>query len=508
MSRSSKSSDPLTWSATVMSGVGQVLFSNFSSSSKMRAQVSPSSIDFDTWLDNMERICIPSKNEEKQIDDSMNDEIKQRQESFYVVRDSINDYDDDEDIARPFEVDSDENETETKHDNDGDDHLNLKEVKSNFAMMILDTLCINHSNVKKVDERYFCGLGDCKNTSKDGMEDMISRNKLSDSIVSQQVMDWFDECGNDGNDDNGARDDENDLLFSQILVKYMNRNEGKEKIGNGYVTNKEYLRATIDSIKCRIDVNALLSFDFGAGYEYQATASDLLALLLEICDETIHKKIISAAIEQQIPIPVLYCMSEVKVGQIKSKTKSKTKTKTKGEKHELGVDIDSYVRDTLHLSSQSKLIRDGMCQTELSRNKGLILFVGSNQVKGKSSMLKRIFDNVTFNVCEKATPLHDTSVDVIYLPDQYECNYHILDVHGRINDPYFNNCNPNCSSRMDYIASLASLAHCVVIQINISQLNDNIYSQKKRKDGLTFMELVSDQAHEIIKFYQRIKVSV
>ena len=68
-------------------------------------------------------------------------------------------------------------------------------------------------------------------------------------------------------------------------------------------------------------------------------------------------------------------------------------------------------------------MNDSKSQTNISRNKPLIMFLGSNQVKGKSTMLQRLFENQKFNVMDNndidfgtsPTILHNNSVDLVYL---------------------------------------------------------------------------------------------
>ena len=59
--------------------------------------------------------------------------------------------------------------------------------------------------------------------------------------------------------------------------------------------------------------------------------------------------------EQRLAMPILYCMSEMIVKKNKNSNNNTI--------------IDGYLRDNLHLSSQSKLRRDGMSQTSKSKHK-------------------------------------------------------------------------------------------------------------------------------------------
>ena len=172
--------------------------------------------------------------------------------------------------------------------------------------------------------------------------------------------------------------------------------------------------------------------------------------------------------------------------------------------------IDGYLRDNSHLSSQSTLRRDGMSQTSTSRNRHLIMFIGSDKVNGKTPMLKKLFSNQQFNVCEneKATPLHKSSVDLVYLSDLNNVNYHILDVHGKINNSYYEYSTKNFGNRLDFLFR-------VVLEITQKQLRKTKkvknFSQKheKPKDKFTIGSLVSDKdASVIISLYRRIQVTI
>ena len=178
---------------------------------------------------------------------------------------------------------------------------------------------------------------------------------------------------------------------------------------------------------------------------------------------------------------------------------------------------DGYLRDNLHLASQSKLRRDGMSQSSTSRNKPLIMFIGSDKVNGKTTMLNKLFPSQQFYICqnEKATPLHKSSVDLVYLSDLNNVNYHILDVHGKINNPYYEYCTKNFGNRLDCLVSLSTLCDCVILEITQKQLRKTkkvknfLQKHEKPKDKFTIGSLVSDKyASDIISLYKRIQVTV
>ena len=179
------------------------------------------------------------------------------------------------------------------------------------------------------------------------------------------------------------------------------------------------------------------------------------------------------------------------------------------------VDCHGYLRDNLHLSSQSKVRSDSMSQTSVTRNKPLIMFVGSSQVKGKSTVLSKLYKNESFNICQnKTNPIHLTSVDLVYLSEKQKVNYHILDVHGKINNPYFQYCTNNQASRMDCLVSLSSLCHCVVVEITEEQLRKSgkvrkfLGEYKEPKEKFTIVSLISDKkAKDVALFHEKIQVS-
>ena len=210
-----------------------------------------------------------------------------------------------------------------------------------------------------------------------------------------------------------------------------------------------------------------------------------------------------------MPLPILYCMSEI----VFSKNAP--------------LYVQGYLRDNLHLASQSKVRSDGMSQTSVSRSKPLIMFIGSSQVQGKTTMLSKLYQSAEkeemFNVCKKkSNPIHKTSIDLIYLPDLFELNYHILDVHGNINDPYYNYCTNNKASRLNCLLGLSSLCHGVIIEITEKQtkihnkkgknkLKTFVTTGKKPKDAefkFTFDTIVNkNKAEDAVSLYDQIKVT-
>ena len=209
-------------------------------------------------------------------------------------------------------------------------------------------------------------------------------------------------------------------------------------------------------------------------------------------------------IEQQIPVPILYCMGEIKHSLSKSNPQSPqsvTTVKSNDETSNVStssVKFDGYLRDNLHLASQSKVRCDSMTQSSILRNKPLVIFIGSSQVNGKSSMLEKLYQKQTFNIrnSEKTNPLHETSVDLIFLPQRQMVNYHILDVHGPIDDSCFNLCSNNNNnnnnnknnknnndgiSKIDSLVGLSSLCQVIILEITQGQLKASTKKKTKKK---------------------------
>ena len=202
-------------------------------------------------------------------------------------------------------------------------------------------------------------------------------------------------------------------------------------------------------------------------------------------------------VEQNFAVPILYCMNEVSYDKDKNY-----------------FEVNGYIRDNLHTASQAKVRSDSMSQGIVSRNKPLVMFLGSNETKGKTTMLNSLYQRQKFSIFGKqSNPLHKTSVDLIYILDRNEKDYHVLDVHGSVNDLYFNYCSNNKTSRMNCLVSLSSLCHCIVIQITQNQLSDKPSVQNfltkgtKPKKGFKFEKLVSgSKAPEIVKLYKMLQV--
>ena len=275
---------------------------------------------------------------------------------------------------------------------------------------------------------------------------------------------------------------------------------------DGLLFRGQNKRRLVNVIKCRNNLSPEINVKIGLNCQFVLQCSDVIALYLELFDVSIHKKMIAAAIEQQIPIPIQYCMMQVNY---------ESNCGNNDEPSVGVIEYDSYIRDIIHLASQSKLLSDGMStsQTSGDRDKPLVMFIGSNNVNGKSSMLAQLFDingkenNDLFNVSPnsdklKSTPLHNTSVDLVYLARSYQVNYHILDVHGKMNDKLFNACTNYKLTRIDALSRLVSLTcHCLVVEITIKDLS----SSKKRQFALT--SIISKKRKELKTFLNQVQVS-
>ena len=452
--------------------------------------------------------------------------------------------------TRREEIVSGEQESDEKKNKQEAARNDCQESMSKLAWFILDCLSVN---VEKIDERYFWTLGDATYLTKNGMNKLkssyvknipsnivcgINNNNETkdDSNVNNDSDDSGSELSGDegsgshgGNGDNDSDDSgidepaENVPDFMDCFEAFLNDRRTtpttpsapattvtkKEFLVNGLLLRKDFLRGIVDGLKCRIglkNLESLIGIDFSNNiYKFELNCTNVISLLLEISSETIHQQIMSGAIEQQIPIPILYPMCNIHV------TKSNS-----------SVNVNYYLRDTLHLASQSKLMNDVKCQTHISRNKPLIMFIGSDKVNGKSSLLEKVFKNENFNVFgdneidfgTEPSVLHKNSVDLIYLKDQSQCNFHILDVHGSINDPFFQYCSKKENekmagmSRMGSLVGLASLCHCVVIQIDRSQLTSNVEAKRRKKiKEFSVESLISkSKGKNILTFIAKLKV--
>ena len=482
---------------------------------------------------------------------------------------------------------------------------------SKLAWFVLDCLSINHNN-GELDERFFWTLGDGSYLSKKGMYQLKSDYLCN---IPSNIVCGMDDGDAESKDERQSEDDasnaeqkaspspsgspvaseasasvqgsdpddndpsENEPNFTEAMKTFLNKiikttgignnnkNDNNNKIiatkadllANGFLLRRKYLRGIIDGLKCRIglkNLEKLINIDFSNNiHKFEINCSDLIVLLLEISNETIHQQIVSGAIELQIPIPILYpmCNINVNLGDFEQKlipnenpltstgaaTMITTPANNTADKPDLDistpnetstntydVNVDYYIRDTLHLASCSKLMNDSKSQTNISRNKPLIMFVGSDEVIGKSTMLQHLFEGQKFNAFSgeneidsgsEATVLHNNSVDLVYLKDSHNCNYHILDVHGSINDPFFEHCSRAQSgnksegesmSRMSALLALASLCDCVVIQIHKSQLTSNVEPKKRTGEVFSVKSLISQNTGKrILKFVSNLKVS-
>ena len=407
------------------------------------------------------------------------------------------------------------------------------EVAVNFVEMIVDCLGLNHISInnKKIDDKYMCGLGDPARLSIKEMKTLKLQifSRIVSKVIAQQYQDFKNsnlnknEIYGDDNDDEAelmemsdesseessdAPDDEDnkdEYSYHKCLETYVNRemSNRKEKendsneVLNGFMLDKNFLRTVIDAIKCRTSISTLIDFNFGPDNKFQIGESQVFSLLLEISQESTHKKLISSAIEQRIPIPILYVMGQINCARDNNNINN-------NNSNDLLIEAQFYLRDNLYLASQSKFICDGMNQTAIERDLPLVMFLGSNNVQNKSSLLQEIYGKFFNVVKHNRTPLHSTSVDLIYLPKYIECNYHILDVHGCINDTFFNYCG---CSRIKSLILLAKLCHCVVIQIDSSELSSKFVKKcKKGKefdlfDITTIISETKGKAKEVVQFY-------
>ena len=415
------------------------------------------------------------------------------------------------------------------------DSSHIEDTKRKMIAMIIDSLGFNHLDPKgnKINEKDMCSLGRGDNLDPNRIEKLIETiisELLSKKIIKNHIQKNKNRVATDNknintnnNEDpeNFESDDTKEDDFESDDPEGALQNIGDIKtpeevefidqvkfylqkevfLSEGFLLNKDYLSTIIDCIKCRGNIDDLIKFSFGPNNRsiFQLVPSELIILLLEISDPVVHKKIVSSAVEQHIPIPISYAMMEIKT-------------------IERDISLDYYLRDILHLASQSKLISDGMTSNTVERDYPLVMFVGSNNVKqGKSTMLNDMYENmVNFNAIKhNKTPLHSTSVDLIYLPKDCNAKYHILDVHGQIKDPFFMQCVGNNVSRVDILGRLAKLCRCIVLQID-SRKELSTSFVKKCAGGYKFQKFdINDvistkkgKGKEILQLYETFKVCV
>ena len=191
--------------------------------------------------------------------------------------------------------------------------------RDKFAALVIDCLSINiHPTI---NNEYICSLGG-KELNKQEYIEKLSKTFSNDIPSNSIAKDYRKKISNSQNDmskpthdiggDSSSSSDENDN------VKTTNKNapnqleakmeEEKEKfcqmlefsitedtalIKVGFLMQEKHLRAIIDCIKCRMltSVEQLIKFDFGPNKEYKLCVSDVIALILELCDRDVIKRV-------------------------------------------------------------------------------------------------------------------------------------------------------------------------------------------------------------------------
>ena len=193
-------------------------------------------------------------------------------------------------------------------------------TRNQFVALIIDCLSLNHSKYcNKIDDNFMASLGDSNNISENGIKHLANRFSkqspiklvMTDNMDNNNENDNSDNTDNsdddeddDEDDDNEEDDDtktnENELNFNNIpssidtisILKSVLRLKNKDNNGqlpNGFALNDEYLRAMCDASKCRVNIEDFVQFDVGINGECGLSASDLIALLLEISHPSVHK---------------------------------------------------------------------------------------------------------------------------------------------------------------------------------------------------------------------------
>ncbi|ETO11543.1 hypothetical protein RFI_25833, partial [Reticulomyxa filosa] len=380
--------------------------------------------------------------------------------------------------------------------------LKIKESKVNikkFVELVLDMLVINHRSNIAINDASMCRLGNADFISHKKVEETIRTfsQKLPSVIIRKcdgQIQDG-EENGSDSDSNessnrkkNTTEDDASNLeeLCEKLVTEWK-----ESKVLKGYLFNELIQRSVLDALKCRIDLKMYTKIN------YQISCSNLIAFLLEICDAKIQKRILIPVVEQLIPIPIIYNMLEIgDNGKVKCFARDTLKFYFGFFFFFFSSKFNLFLHSSfsffLRLASHAKMLSDGMSQTEISRNRALVMFIGSNRCEGKSTFLTKLFKTQPFNTCDKKVknPLHNSSIDIIYLGELHQCSYHILDVHGKITDPFF---SPKSMSRTDVVVQLAKLCHCVVIQVTKREFEfkDSDYMGIKAKKCPEIIQLLN-----------------
>ena len=431
---------------------------------------------FNKWFD---QIKFDTSIAAKQVEEEFKEE-HQRQSNILALATKITD-----------KADTSDEKDEKKNNNNETNDINK------FIWLITDSIGIKKSSSNLITSKYFWTLGGTTDTNE-LKEDSLSQLKqqIVDSMPSVTMNKKIDHRDSDDSNDNSESESEPRLPHENdnssdnnvlSMIKFINNNkkcfkECIDHFANGFINNKSYLRIIIDSIKCGVGIKkikSLLNLDFSENmYEFTVNCSNLLSILCEISDRVIIKHLFMACIEQHIPIPILYPMCTIYYNNNNNNGNNNgnnndsvtTSANVNIIDNDIYVNIDWYLRDMLHFASQSKLLHDIKSSMKHNRNKPLVMFVGSKNVRGKSTMLSKLYENGIFNM-NNDTPLHKNSVDLIFLQENKDtmANYHILDVHGTIDSPFFNDCGINVS-RMSALINLASLCHCIIVEIDKSEL--------------------------------------
>ncbi|ETO00436.1 hypothetical protein RFI_37008, partial [Reticulomyxa filosa] len=324
----------------------------------------------------------------------------------------------------------------------------VAKVLNQFVEITLDMVGVNHRSNISINDSSLCCLGEASIVDHKEMESMKEKSSNDELIVeeddNEDDEDDDDEDDNDEDDENEEKDIFNQKINFGDLTKLLLEEEKNNLLSRGFLQREDVQHSLLDALKCRIELKTFTKLDLGQKPKVQISCSDLITFLLEISDVITHKRILGPAVEQLIPIPIIYNMIEIGRQQ----------------------NIHCFTRDIFKLASHAKMLSDGISQTEISRNRPLVMFVGSDKCKGKSTLLMQLFEEQPFNVGAQQVKntLHSSCVDLIFLGEKHKCNYHVIDVHGKLNDPFFLHCTNNKISKIDAIVRLAKFCHCIVLQ--------------------------------------------
>ena len=225
----------------------------------------------------------------------------------------------------PFLLDNEQNRQEQKRmENKLDENIELiKKCNNDFMCFIIDCLCINHSIYKtKINVEFLQETvsNNAANLSENYVVQLV--NQFSSNLPSKKMIKIAKQIGyssttkaNNTATKPTKRTEKNELstktsLKMEKMIQYLLKNGKTRELtvlsdqNCGFLLIDKYLATILGCIKFRIvekdDNNNrsnisylrnLISFDLGHLNQFELSLSDLVALLLEICDESMQQTV-------------------------------------------------------------------------------------------------------------------------------------------------------------------------------------------------------------------------